>query len=127
VIRRRVPSLIPLNPKSARKTTRQPERKRTASGPAVAAGNPEALAGVIAVNASVAPTTEQPTSERETVALRVHVLPPDLKPERALALLARYCDLVEVGEHPPYPYVAALFAEAHALVQRHRAEHERDS
>ena len=60
----------------------------------------------------------------EQTPISIHVLPDSLEPERVLALVARYCDLIEVGQHLPFPYIAAVFSKAHALVQAHRAEQE---
>jgi hypothetical protein len=56
----------------------------------------------------------------------VHVVPHDLADERALALLDRYVEAIEVGEHPPYWYVGKVFSELYVLGMARRAKSGRE-
>jgi hypothetical protein len=49
-------------------------------------------------------------------------VPLDIDDERALALLDRYVEVIEAGEHPPFPYIAAVFSEVYAILMARRAE-----
>ena len=45
----------------------------------------------------------------------------DIEDERLLALLDRYLKVIEAGEHPPFPYINAVFSEVSAiLMARHQ-------
>jgi hypothetical protein len=45
----------------------------------------------------------------------VHVVPLDIEDERLLALLDRYVEVIEAGEHPPIWYVSRVFSEISAI------------
>jgi hypothetical protein len=54
----------------------------------------------------------------EQTPISIHVLPADLEPERAIELLERYCQAIDAGQHPPFRYIAGIFAEIDALLNR---------
>lgn len=60
--------------------------------------------------------------KRQALPVAVHVVPLDIDDERALALLDRYIAAIDAGEHPPFPYIAAVFAEIHAILTTRREE-----
>ena len=51
----------------------------------------------------------------EQTAISVHVVPLKIDDERALALLDRYVEAINAGEHPPFPYIVAVFSEIYAI------------
>ncbi len=59
----------------------------------------------------------------EQAPISVHVVPLDVDDDRIRALLDRYIEVIETGEHPPYWYIGKVFAEIYAIGQaRRRAE-----
>ena len=61
-----------------------------------------------------------PNSEQEPIS--VHVVPLDIDDDRAVALMERYVEAVEAGEHPPYWYIGKVFSEIYAIGVARRPE-----
>jgi hypothetical protein len=52
----------------------------------------------------------------------VHVVPMDIEDERLLALVDRYVEAIDAGEHPPVWYVNQVFSEIAAIRLARREE-----
>ena len=53
--------------------------------------------------------------------ISVHVVPVDIDDERIRALLDRYLEVIEAGQHPPYWYIGKIFSELYAIRMARRA------
>ena len=51
----------------------------------------------------------------EPTPISVHVVPLDIEDERLLALLDRYIDAIDAGDHPPAWYVNQVLSEISAI------------
>ena len=66
-------------------------------------------------------TTTSYRTEHPPEPLEIHVVPLNIDDERAIALLDRYVEAVEAGEHPPYWYIGQVFSEVYTIGMARRA------
>jgi hypothetical protein len=60
--------------------------------------------------------------QSEQTPISVHVVPIEIEDKRLHALLARYLEVINAGEHPPLWYVNQVLSEISAIRLARRAE-----